>query len=75
MGITPARIGLAYSLGEIKRLIDLVGAARAKDLLYSARLVATDEALRIGLIDRVVAAAELEAAVRSYVEEIGRAHV
>ena len=57
LGITPARIGLAYSLGEIKRLIDLVGAARAKDLLFSARLLATDEALRIGLLDRVVPAA------------------
>ncbi len=68
VGITPARIGLAYSLGEIKRLIDLIGAARAKDLLYSARLLAPDEALRIGLIDRVVAAVELEAAVRTYVD-------
>ena len=32
LGITPARLGLAYSLGEIKRLIELVGVARAKDL-------------------------------------------
>lgn len=67
LGITPARIGLAYSLGEIKRLIDLVGAARAKDLLFSARLLATDEALRIGLLDRVVPTAELDATVRDYV--------
>ena len=67
LGITPARLGLAYSLGEIKRLIELVGVARAKDLLFSARLVASDEALLIGLLDRVVPAAELDGAVRDYV--------
>ena len=70
LGITPARIGLAYSLGEIKRLLELVGVARAKDLLFSARLLAAEEALRIGLLDRVVAPGELGATVRDYVTSL-----
>lgn len=66
LGITPARLGLAYSLGDVRRLAALVGPARAKDLLFSARLMEAEEALRAGLIDRVVPSSELDAAVRDY---------
>ncbi len=66
LGITPARLGLAYSLGDVKRLIDLIGPARAKDLLYSARLLDAAEALRIGLVDRVLPPGELATAVADY---------
>jgi enoyl-CoA hydratase/carnithine racemase len=65
-GITPARLGLAYSLGDVKRLVDLVGPARAKDILFSGRLLDAEEALRIGLVDRVVPGGELARAVRDY---------
>jgi enoyl-CoA hydratase/carnithine racemase len=65
-GITPARLGLAYSLGDVKRLVDLVGPARAKDILFSARLLDAEEALRIGLVDRVVPEGELEGTVQAY---------
>lgn len=52
-GITPARLGLAYRLTESKRLVDTVGAARAKDLLFSGRIVDATEAYHLGLIDRL----------------------
>jgi enoyl-CoA hydratase/carnithine racemase len=58
--IPPARLGLAYSLGETKRLVDLVGPSKAKEMLMGARVIAADEALRIGLATRTFAAAELE---------------
>ena len=58
--IPPARLGLAYSLGETKRLVDLVGPSKAKEMLMGARVIAADEALRIGLATRAFAAAELE---------------
>lgn len=54
--ITPAKLGLAYSIGDTRRLIAAVGVARAKDLLFSGRLIDADEAQRIGLADRVIAA-------------------
>jgi enoyl-CoA hydratase len=58
--IPPARLGLAYSLGETKRLVDLVGPSKAKEMLMGARVIAADEALRIGLATRIFAAADLE---------------
>jgi enoyl-CoA hydratase/carnithine racemase len=62
----PARHGLLYGPIETSRLIALVGPARAKDLLFSGRRVAPTEALAIGLVDRVVPAAELETSVEDY---------
>jgi enoyl-CoA hydratase/carnithine racemase len=54
LAVTPARIGLIYGHAETRRLIELVGPSRAKDLLFTARRIETDEALAIGLIDRRV---------------------
>jgi enoyl-CoA hydratase/carnithine racemase len=52
LAITPARLGLVYGHAETRRLIELIGPSRAKDLLFTARRIETDEALAIGLIDR-----------------------
>ena len=41
--------------GGPPRLARLVGPAKAKDIIFSGRFVTADEALRIGLVDRVVA--------------------
>jgi enoyl-CoA hydratase/carnithine racemase len=58
--IPPARLGLAYSLAETRRLMELVGPSQAKEMLMGARVIAADEALRIGLVTRVFGAADLE---------------
>ncbi|MGH9136854.1 MAG: enoyl-CoA hydratase/isomerase family protein [Acidimicrobiales bacterium] len=47
-------LGIIPGGGGTQRLARLVGPARAKDLIYSGRQVGADEALRIGLVDRVV---------------------
>jgi enoyl-CoA hydratase/carnithine racemase len=65
-GITPAKLGLVYTLEDTKKLVDLVGPAKAKDILYTGRILDAPEALSIGLIDRIVPSAELHAAVRAY---------
>ncbi|MDE1145662.1 MAG: enoyl-CoA hydratase-related protein [Azospirillaceae bacterium] len=65
-GITPAKLGFVYPFEDTRRLIDHVGPARAKDLLFSARLIDAREALAIGLVDRVLEDAALEDAVREY---------
>lgn len=72
LGITPARLGLAYSLGDVRRLAALVGPARAKDLLLSARLMEAAEAQRIGLLDRTVSSHELDRTVRDYARDIAQ---
>lgn len=52
-GITPAKLGLIYNLAGTKNLVDIVGPARAKDILFSGRLLDAKEAYEFGLIDRV----------------------
>ncbi len=64
--ITPARLGIAYSFADTRRLVARVGAAGAKDLLFSARRVDAAEALRMGLVDRVFAAGGLDVEVAAY---------
>lgn len=60
-GMTPAKLGLVYPLHDTKLLVDTVGASRAKRMIFTARIFGADEAVRIGLVDEVVA--DLAAAV------------
>ena len=69
-GITPAKLGLAYSLEDTKRLVDAVGSAAAKDILFSGRIVEASEADAMGLIDRVEN--EPLAAARDYAAVLAR---
>lgn len=64
--ITPAKLGIAYSFADTRRLVARIGAAAARDLLFSARRIDATEALRMGLVDRVCAAGALDAAVADY---------
>ncbi len=53
LGITPARLGLVYSLHDSKLLVDLVGPGQAKRMLYTGMLLSATEALRIGLVEEL----------------------
>jgi enoyl-CoA hydratase len=55
-------LGVIPGAGATQRLPRLVGPARAKELIWSGRQVKADEALTLGIVDRVVPAAELEGA-------------
>ncbi|BFU42759.1 enoyl-CoA hydratase/isomerase family protein [Krasilnikovia sp. MM14-A1004] len=59
LGQPEIKLGLIPGAGGTQRLARLVGPARAKDLIFSGRMVDADEALRIGLADRVAPAAEV----------------
>jgi enoyl-CoA hydratase/carnithine racemase len=52
-GITPAKLGLVYPLHDTKLLVDLIGSANAKRILFTGTLIDAAEAHRIGLIDDI----------------------
>ena len=52
-GITPAKLGLVYPLHDTKLLVDLVGPAAAKHILFTGTLIDAAEAHRIGLIEDI----------------------
>ncbi|GGL41557.1 enoyl-CoA hydratase/isomerase family protein [Phycicoccus endophyticus] len=58
-------LGIIPGAGGTQRLARLVGPAKAKDLVLTGRFVGAEEALAIGLVDRVVPAAEVYDAARS----------
>lgn len=70
MGITPARLGIVYGPQETQMLVNLIGPSRAKDLLFTGRLIAADEALAMGLVDRVVPEENLENQTLAYLAGI-----
>ena len=62
-GVPAARLGLGYGYGGVSALVTLVGPAATNEILFSARRFSADEALRMGLVNRVVAASALESEV------------
>lgn len=68
--ITPAKLGLVYSLESTKRVVDLVGPSRAKWILMSGLQIQAQRALELGLVDEVVQPEELESYTYDFAEVI-----
>ncbi|MEV5003727.1 enoyl-CoA hydratase/isomerase family protein [Nocardioides sp. LML1-1-1.1] len=66
LGQPEVLLGIIPGAGGTQRLPRLVGPAKAKDLLYTGRFVKADEALAIGLADRVLPAAEVYDEARAW---------
>jgi enoyl-CoA hydratase len=69
-GVPAAKLGLGYAYDGIKKLIDIVGPAYAREIFFTARQFSAEEALGMGLINRVVPDGELEAYVENYCQTI-----
>ncbi len=70
-GVPIARtLGNCLSAATCSRLVDLIGPARTKDLLFTGRFVEAAEAHALGLVNQVAPADALDAAVTAYVETI-----
>ncbi|MDZ8275724.1 enoyl-CoA hydratase/isomerase family protein [Microbacterium aquimaris] len=63
IAITPARLGVVYPAGGIRRLVEIVGRPRARHLLYTARHLPAPEAATYGMLSEVVDDADLETVV------------
>jgi enoyl-CoA hydratase/carnithine racemase len=70
LGLPETRIGLIPDIGGSSRLPQVVGLGRAKELIMTGKLIGGEEAERIGLVNRVAPAAELEAATQTLVDEL-----
>lgn len=66
--IPAAKLGLGYDYDGLATLARLVGPSTAKDMLFSGRMLDADEALRVGLINRI--ADDLRAATAGYAATI-----
>ena len=68
--VTPGKLGVGYPADSMARLAAIVGASRAKELVFTARTIDADEAERLGLVNAVVAKAKLDAYVADVAETI-----
>jgi enoyl-CoA hydratase/carnithine racemase len=69
-GVTPAKLGLTYPLSDTRALVALIGPARAKDLIFSARLVDAREARHMGLVEAIAPEATLVEFTRQYARQM-----
>jgi enoyl-CoA hydratase/carnithine racemase len=65
-------LGMIPGAGGTQRLPRLVGPARAKELIYTGAMIGADEALRIGLVDRVLPAADVYDAALAWAQRLAR---
>jgi len=68
--IPAGRLGIVYGLHSVKRLVNLVGPAAAKDILFSARTFDAAEALGMGFVDRVLPPGELTPFTYGYLARV-----
>jgi len=69
-GIPAAKLGLAYNVEGHKRLIETVGHARAREIMFLGRRYSADEALAMGLVNGVFEDDALEREVSSLISQL-----
>ncbi|HVR05665.1 MAG TPA: enoyl-CoA hydratase/isomerase family protein [Solirubrobacteraceae bacterium] len=70
LGLPEVRFGIIPDVGGCSRLPAVVGLGRAKELIMTARTIDAAEAQQIGLVNRVAAPDDLDAAVQALVDEL-----
>jgi enoyl-CoA hydratase/carnithine racemase len=68
--VPAAKLGLGYGYPGVKRLMDVVGPSFTKEIFFTARLFDAQEAMTMGLVNRVVGNGQLESYVRDYAATI-----
>lgn len=68
--IPVAKLGALYLRSDYQRLVATIGMSQSKRLIYTADRIVAGEALRIGLVDEVIAAGKFEARLAETVETI-----
>ena len=72
LGQTEVRVGIMPGYGGNVRLMRLIGAGRAKEMIYSGKMINAQEADKIGLVNRVVPADKLMEEAKTLAKQIAR---
>ncbi len=72
LGLPEVSLGIFPAAGGTRRLPRLIGDGLARELVFTGRIVDADEALRLGLVNRVVPAARLEEEARALAAAIAK---
>jgi enoyl-CoA hydratase/carnithine racemase len=72
LGLPPAKLGVVYPEGGLRRFLQLVGGARTRELFFSGRPIDAHVAHAWGLVNRLVPAEGAEGAALALAEEIAR---
>jgi len=70
--IPAARLGLGYSAPGLEALVGVVGLPAAKEIFFTARRYSAEDALRMGLVSRVLPKSRLEEETRKLAEDVAR---
>jgi len=70
LALPPARLGIGYHMGGVERIVSIVGPSAASEIFFTARQYTAAEALRIGLVNQVVAKADMQAFTERYANGI-----
>lgn len=70
LGMPIARLGIMISPKFAKRLVDLIGPSRTKDVLYTGRLIPASEGFKMGLVNYLVLSHELKKATLDLAKKI-----
>jgi 3-hydroxyacyl-CoA dehydrogenase/enoyl-CoA hydratase/3-hydroxybutyryl-CoA epimerase len=69
LGLPEVQLGIHPGFGGTVRTVRLIGVKAAMDMMLTGRPIRADKALRLGLVDKVVAAAELETGARELINK------
>ncbi len=70
LAMTPAKLGVVYPEGGLRRFVDLVGTARTRELFFTGRAIDAETALAWGLVNRIAPAASAEGDALALADEI-----
>ncbi len=73
LGQPEVKLGIIPGAGATYRLARLVGIGRAKELIYTGRMIDAQTALQMGLVNRVVADGEATASAHTWIDEMREA--
>ncbi|WP_033542941.1 enoyl-CoA hydratase/isomerase family protein [Planococcus sp. CAU13] len=69
-GITAARLGIIYNLRSTKRLMNVIGPVKTKELLYTGKLIKAEEAVELGIIQQLHEGDAANAAALDFAHEL-----